>query len=190
MRYVQTRILIATGFVIMGAAFVYSSHLTLDVDFRTLVMMRAAQTAGLAFLFVPISTIAYTTLPRELNGDATALFVMFRNVFGSIGIALASAMIIQRMQIHQSYLARWATPFHQPYNELVDRYEKALIAMGRSASSAHEAAVGKVYQVFEAQAAVLSYSDVFFYAGMVAFAVAPFCFLLSPGKGGGGAAVH
>ncbi len=75
MKFIQTRVLIATGFIIMGAAFVYSSQLTLDIDFRTLVLMRSAQTAGLAFLFVPISTIAYTTLPRELNGDATALFV-------------------------------------------------------------------------------------------------------------------
>jgi len=186
MRFVQTRILIAAGFVIMGAAFVYSSQLTLDIDFRTLVIMRSAQTAGLAFLFVPISTIAYTTLPRELNGDATALFVMFRNVFGSIGIAIASSMIIQRMQVHQSYLAQWATPFHQPYNELVARYEATLLASGHAASSAHDVAVGKVYQVFQAQAAVLGYSDVFLLAGAVAFAVAPLCFLLSGVKGGGG----
>lgn len=190
MRFIQTRILIAAGFLIMGAAFVYSSTLTLNIDFRTLVMMRAAQTARLAFLFVPISTIAYTTLPRELNADATALFVMFRNVFGSIGIAVASSMIIQRLQVHQSYLAQWATPFHQPYNELVDRYQRALIAMGHTANSAHDAAVGKVYQVFQAQAALLGYSDVFLLAGAVAFAVAPLCFLLSSVRGGGGAAVH
>ncbi len=57
---------------------------------KTLVFMRTFQTAGLAFLFVPISTIAYMTLPRELNGDGAALFAMFRNIFGSIGIALAN----------------------------------------------------------------------------------------------------
>jgi MFS transporter, DHA2 family, multidrug resistance protein len=52
--------------------------------------MRSEQTAGLAFLFVPIGVIAFTTLPRELNGDATALFTMFRNVFGSIGFAVST----------------------------------------------------------------------------------------------------
>ena len=77
-------------------------------------MMRTAQTTGLAFLFVPISTIAYITLPRELNGDATALFTMFRNVFGSIGISLATAMITERTQVHQSYLSKWASHLTSP----------------------------------------------------------------------------
>ncbi len=62
--------------------------------------------------------------------------------------------------------------------------------MGHAASSAHDVAVGKVYQVFQAQAAVLAYSDVFLLAGAVAFAMAPLCFLLSAGKGGRAAAAH
>jgi DHA2 family multidrug resistance protein len=152
-------------------------------------MMRSAQTAGLAFLFVPISTIAYATLPRELNGDATAFFTMVRNVFGSIGISVSNAMITERTQIHQSYLARWASPFHQPFNELIARSERTLTAMGRAATAVHDIAVGQAYQAFRAQAAVLAYSDVFLFAGVVAFAVVPVCFLLSGTKGGGGA-VH
>ena len=124
MKIVPIRYVIAAGFFIMGLAFIFSSMLVAYIDFRTLVLMRALQTAGLAFLFVPISTVAFSTLPRELNGDATALYAMFRNVFGSIGISLASAMIIERTQVHQSYLAQWASPFHQPFNELIARYEK------------------------------------------------------------------
>jgi DHA2 family multidrug resistance protein len=188
MRVIQTRFIIAAGFFIMGCAFVYSSKLAVNIDFKTLVMMRSAQTAGLAFLFVPISTIAYATLPRELNGDATALFTMFRHVFGSIGISISNAMITERTQIHQSYLARWASPFHQPFNELIARSERTLTAMGRAASAVHDIAVGQAYQAFRVQAAVLAYSDVFLLAGVVAFAVVPFCFFLSGNKGGAGAA--
>ncbi len=189
MRVFQTRFIIAAGFFIMGCGFVYSSRLTPNIDFTTLVIMRSAQTAALAFLFVPISTIAYATLPRELNGDATALFTMFRNVGGSIGISVATAMITERTQIHQSYLARWASPFHQPFNELIARSERTLMAMGRAASAVHDVAVGNVYQVFRVQAAVLAYSDVYLLAALVAFAVVPFCFFLS-GKKGGAGAVH
>ena len=132
MRVVQTRFIIAAGFFIMGCAFVYSSKLAVDIDFKTLVMMRSAQTAALAFLFVPIATITFATLPRELNGDATALFAVFRNIFGSIGVSVATAMITERTQVHQSYLARWASPFHQPFNELIARSERTLTAMGRA----------------------------------------------------------
>ena len=132
MRVVQTRFIIAAGFFIMGCAFVYSSKLAVDIDFKTLVIMRSAQTAALAFLFVPIATITFATLPRELNGDATALFAVFRNIFGSIGVSVATAMITERTQIHQSYLARWASPFHQPFNELIAHSERTLTAMGRA----------------------------------------------------------
>lgn len=190
MKIFQTRFIIAAGFFIMGSAFLFSSMLVPNVDFGTLVLMRAAQTAGLAFLFVPISTITFSTLPRELNGDATALYAMFRNVFGSIGISLASAMIIERTQVHQSYLAQWASPFHAPFNELIARYERTLTAMGRAAGAAHDAAVGQVYQLYREQAAVLAYSDVFLFTAAVAFAVVPFCFILSGVKGSGRGAAH
>ncbi|TPV98105.1 MAG: Multidrug export protein EmrB [Beijerinckiaceae bacterium] len=189
MKIVQTRFIIAAGFFIMGLAFLFSSTLAPNIDFKTLVLMRAAQTAGLAFLFVPISTITFSTLPRELNGDATALFAMVRNIFGSIGISVASAMVIERTQVHQSYLAQWASPFHQPFNELIARYERTLMTMGYDVSTVHDVAVGRVYQLYRAQAEVLAYSDVFLFTAVVALAVVPFCFILSSAKGGGRAAM-
>ncbi|HXY57860.1 MAG TPA: DHA2 family efflux MFS transporter permease subunit [Methylocystis sp.] len=186
MPLVQTRILIFIGFLCMGASFIYSMSLSLQIDFKTLVTMRAAQTFGLAFLFVPISTIAFTNIPRQLNGDATALFVMVRNVAGSIGISIASAMVLRQSQVHQAYLSQWTTPSHQPYNEFVNTYQQALIAMGRTAGAAHVEAVGRVYQDYQQQAATLAFIDVFLVSALVAFTVAPFCFLLSSRKGGGG----
>ena len=189
MPLVQTRFLIATGFLCMGASFFYSMQLTLDIDFNTLMLFRAAQTLGLAFLFVPISTIAFINIPRALNGDATALFVMLRNVFGSVGISVASAMILRRSQAHQAYMSQWASTLHQPFNTLVETYERALLAIGRTASAAHQEALGKVYQVYQDQAATLAYADVFLVAGIISVAVAPFCILLlTPTKGGAGRA--
>ncbi|HYA79968.1 MAG TPA: DHA2 family efflux MFS transporter permease subunit [Methylocystis sp.] len=191
MPLVQTRILIFIGFLAMGASFIYSMQLTLQIDFKTLVYMRAAQTFGLAFLFVPISTIAFANVPRRLNGDATALFVMLRNVFGSIGISVASALVLRRAQVHQAYLSQWTTPLHQPYNALVDTYQQALIAMGRTATAAHDQAVGQVYQAYQQQATTLAFIDVFLVSAVLSFIIAPFCFLLSSRKGGGGpAAAH
>jgi DHA2 family multidrug resistance protein len=185
MTVLQTRYVIALGFLIMGCALIYSSGLAPNIDFRTLMMMRMFQTAALAFLFVPISTIAYLTLPRELNGDGAALFAMFRNVFGSIGISLSTAEITQRSQVHQTYLSQWASPFHQPFQALIAAYEQTLRAMGRAGAAVHDVAVGQVYQAYRLQATVLAYSDVFYYCAIVAFVMVPFCFLLSAKTGGG-----
>ena len=191
MTMIQTRYIIAVGFTVMGCALLYSSTITPNIDFKTLVLMRTAQTAGLAFLFVPISTVTYTTLPRRLNGDGAALFSMFRNVFGSIGISLSTAEVTQRSQVHQTYLSQWASPFHQPYETLIATYEASLRAMGRAGAAVHSTAVGQVYTAFHAQATILAYADVFYYAALISFMVVPFCFLLSAKTAGGSAAgVH
>ncbi|UVK40716.1 DHA2 family efflux MFS transporter permease subunit [Mesorhizobium sp. AR10] len=186
MTVVQARFVVATGFFVMGCALFCSSHLAPNIDFSTLVLMRSWQAAALAFLFVPISTITYLTLPRELSGDGAALFSMARNVSGSIGISTATALVTRRSQVEQSYLSEWASPFHQPYNALVAQYEHSLLATGHAAGSVHGLAVGEVYQVFRTQVAVLAYSDVFLFFSLAAFFAVPFCFLLSGKKAAGG----
>lgn len=179
MKVVQTRFIIATGFFIMGCALAFSSGLTPDIDFTRLVEMRVFQTIALGFLFVPISTLAYQTLPRELNSDGAALYAMFRNVAGSIGISAATALVVQRSQAHQTYLGQYTSPFHQPYDALVAQYERTLISMGHAAHAVHDIAVGRIYQVFRTQVAILAYSDVFLIFSALAFFVVPFCFLAS-----------
>jgi DHA2 family multidrug resistance protein len=188
MKVIATKYVVAFGFFVMGCSFIYSSGLAPNIDFGTLVLMRSCQSAALAFLFVPISTVTYLTLSRDLRGDGAALFSMFRNVFGSIGISASTALVTERSQIRQSYLAGDASPFHSGYNDLVNTYEHAITAMGRSDASPHTIAVGQVYQVFRTQVSVLAYSDVFLILSFVAFAVVPLCFLLSGQKAAGDAA--
>jgi DHA2 family multidrug resistance protein len=180
------RNLIAIGFIVMGFSFLYSSHLTATIDFNTLMGMRMFQTAALAFLFVPISTVAYSTLPRERNGDAVALFAMFRNVFGSIGISLATASVAQRMQAHQSFLAEKASPFNQGYLDLLAATESSLRALGHPAAAARDMALGQVYRIIRTQSAIMAYNDTFVYCAIVAFAVVPFCFLMTSKRSTGG----
>jgi DHA2 family multidrug resistance protein len=117
---------------------------------------------------------------------------MFRNVAGSIGIATSTAMIQQRSQLHQSYLSQWMSPSWQPFNNLVSRYQASLIALGHPAALARQMALGRVYQDFLHQVSVMAYSDVFRGCSIVAFALVPLCFMLSPIKGGrqGGGGGH
>jgi DHA2 family multidrug resistance protein len=176
---IPTKYLITCGFTIMGFALVFSSHLVPNMTFTRLAMMRGAQTIGLAFMFVPISTIAYSSLPREMNGDAAALYTMFRNVFGSIGISTATALITTRTQMRQSYLSQWMTPLNQPYNALLQRDQATLLSMGHAASTTQQTAIGLIYQTFRTQASVLAYSDVFMFCAIGAFCIVPLTFLFS-----------
>jgi MFS transporter, DHA2 family, multidrug resistance protein len=186
MRVVQVRWLIAIGFTLMAASLVYTNTLVQTIDYRTMALMRSAQTAGLGFLFVPISVMAYYSLPKSFSADAAALFTMFRNVSGSIGISLATAMVTERTQARQAHLSTWLTPLNQAFNALVAQNERMLQSMGRAASNLHQDAVNYTFQVLRTQSSVLAYADVFMYCAVVAIAVVPLTLLLSPAKASGG----
>jgi DHA2 family multidrug resistance protein len=189
MTVVPTKYIVAFGFTAMGAGLTYSMQLVPNIDYDTLAKMRAAQSFGIALLFVPISTLAYATLPKELNSDAAALYTMFRNLSGSIGISLSTAMVTERTQIRQSYLAGHLNPFNPAYNQTIERYQQTLLGMGRAAETTMTTATGQMYQMLRTQAQVLAYSDVFMFCAIGAFCVVPFAFLFSgvTAKGGGGA---
>ncbi|MEO8713773.1 MAG: DHA2 family efflux MFS transporter permease subunit [Acetobacteraceae bacterium] len=180
----QTRHLIAFGFFVLGCAALYAHRLTPDIDFATMATWRAFQTIGLAFLFVPNSTISYSTLPRALNPDATALYSMFRNISGSVGISVAAAITAQRLQVHRAYLAAHLTPFDQGYVDTLAGIVRTLRAAGRTAAQAQEAAMGLLNHLLTQQAAVLAYLDVFALSAIGAFAAIPLTFLFRDTKAG------
>jgi MFS transporter, DHA2 family, multidrug resistance protein len=186
MTRIATRYIVMFGFFLMGCACFYSAGLVSNIDFKTLVYMRSAQTAALGFLFVPISQIAYLTLPLRYRSDGAAIFSMFRNVFGSIGISISSAMVTERTQIDQANLSKFMTPLHAGYNEYLQKAEATIMTLGRAPSTIESVAQGQLYQTYMKQAATLAYSNVFMYASVIAFCVVPFCFLITKKKASGG----
>ena len=178
---------IAIGFTIMGFSLIYSHYLVPTLDFWTLAKMRAFQTTGLGFMFVPISTIAFATLPRSANADASALFTMSRNYFGSLSISAATALVQDRTQVRQAYLTDHATPLDPGFSYTMRQVEQALLAQGHAAATTAEGATGWLYQQLHTQASVLAYSDVFLATAILSFCIVPLCFMLRQAKGGGGA---
>ncbi len=182
---VQTRFMIGTGFFIMGWALLYSHRLTPNMDFKTLASMRMFQTLALAFLFVPISTISYVSIPKSMNGDAASLYTMFRNIAGSIGISLATAQVTSRTQVHMVYLSQYMTPLWQPFNDALAQLRNGLMMNGTSP----QLAMPLMYNNFVTQATILAYQDVFEECAILAFCAVPLCLLFSPikaSKGGRG----
>ena len=190
MRFVATKYIVAFGFVVIGAGLAYSMLLAPDIDYATLAKMRAAQSIGIALLFVPISTLSYATLPKTLNGDAAALYTMFRNVSGSIGISLATAMVTERTQVRTAHLVSHLNPFDPQYVQLLQRTSNTLLGLGHGAGTTMGTATGMVYQTLRTQAQVLAYSDVFMFCAVGAFCVVPFAFLFSSVKASGGGGGH
>lgn len=185
MKKVQTRFLIATGFLILAAALFYAGTLYPSIDFRTLALMRTLQTLGLAFLFVPISTTAYATLPPHLNGDAASLYTMFRNVGGSVGIALSTALVTEHTQVHMAHLAARMTPFDQAFNDALQRHGATLMGRGVALTEQMSTAAAYLYHTLQSQAAIMAYVDAFHIAALLTLAMVPLALATKPAKASG-----
>ncbi len=179
----DTRYIIAFGFVSLGSALAYATHLTPNLSFFHLATLRLTQTFGLAFLFVPNSTISYSTLPRRLNTDASSLYVMFRNVSGSLAISLATAMITQQTQVHRAYMSRWLNPFNPNYTQLLSGMEQTLRNQGVDATALASTANGLLNQTLTGQASIMAYQDVFTLTATASFCMVPLVFLFKRSKG-------
>lgn len=186
MGFVAPKYLIAGGGFALALSLYYSMHLVPYIDYFTLALMRAAQTAALSLLFVPISTVSYATVPRELNGDATALFTAARNVLGGIGISVSTALLTDHQQIRQAHLVHNLTPTNQPYQVLLQDVQQALVNAGHSMGDAVRSAPGQVFQMLQGQAGVLAYNDVFLLTGLMALVMIPAALLMSNAKSSGG----
>jgi len=163
----------------LAGALFYSMHLVPDEDFYHLALARASQTAALAFLFVPISTIAYTTIPDEQQGDAAALFSMSRNVFGGLGISLATALVTEHEQINQQALVPHLVDAYQPYQVALQQVQQSLVANGTALTQAMSNARLEINQMLQLQTAVLAYIDVFFITGLLSLTLVPAALLMT-----------
>ncbi len=184
---VQARYLIALGFGITAFALYQMTHINLQIDFRTAVIWRIYQSAGMAFLFIPITTAAYFGVPREKNNDVSGLLNLARNVGGSVGISFVATAIARHAQQHQNFLVAHATPFDTAYRAMVDSAASAMTTRGISAVEATHAAQGRIFQQILAQAQVLAYGDILTVMAVAAVFVVPICFLMQkndPTEGG------
>jgi DHA2 family multidrug resistance protein len=158
---VQPRYLIAGGLIGMSAAMYYMTNFDMQISFGTLVMARCFQTASMAFLFVPINTIAYAGLPPGKSNSASALINLMRNLGGSVGISAVTTMLARRGQFHQNRLVGHVSPYDPAYQSAISKAIENLIHHGALPGEAMQRALASIYQTLQQQAQMLSYVDTF-----------------------------
>jgi DHA2 family multidrug resistance protein len=160
-RKVQPKHLIAFGFILSTFALYHLSGLETQVSFRAIALARVFQAAGIAFLFVPINTLAYSGLPEGKSSNASALINLMRNLGGSVGIALSTTMLLRRGQIHQDRLVSHLTLTSVPFQQQLHTMTQHLMSQGTTTLPPNQRANAIIMGQVQSQAAALSYLDVF-----------------------------
>jgi MFS transporter, DHA2 family, multidrug resistance protein len=183
---VDARWLIAIGFVLSALALYHMTIIDQQIDFRTAMMLRVYTACGLAFLFVPLNTIAYTGIPAEKNDDVSSMINLARNIGGSVGIALSSTIVARRMQLHHHDLAMHATNYDLRLREFSGQVQGLLHLHGLSHSNALDQTYARIYLGLNGQATTMGYIDAFYVMAVISALMVPLVFLMKrsdPGRG-------
>jgi DHA2 family multidrug resistance protein len=187
---VGPKTLITIGLVIAGVSLWLTSHIDLQVDYWTITGYRVLQGVGIAFLFVPISTVSFSRLPPEKSNAASALFNLARNLGASFGIATVTNVVVRQSQVHTNQLISHAAAGNAPYTRLVGGLTQRLVQSGSSAFDASRQATALVSRLIAQQAGALAYLDAFRFVAIACFVMLPLTLLIKNVPLGKGAAVH
>ncbi len=175
-RVKDPRMLVAGGYFVTALGLYNLTRLDLDVPFGTVVLWRALQVAGLAFVFIPISTLNYVGVPREKNNQISALSNFARNLGGSFGTAMLTTFLERTAQTHQQTLAANATAGGYAYATYIAQMQSAMLSMGKNATA--QFAQGQAYQELLRQSSMLSYQNAFWVLSIAIFCLVPVPFLM------------
>jgi MFS transporter, DHA2 family, multidrug resistance protein len=182
---VPPRYLIAFSFAVVSLSMLYYSSFNPQTDYFHYAMARAIQGFGYAFLFVPVSVLAYSFLPPGKNNKGSSLTNLARNWGGSFGVAFINTMHERRMDLHSDRLSRTADLASPLFHSRIDNLTKSFERLGFSHFDSVQHARGMVYNQLNQQASLLGFTDCFRYMAIIALVGIPLALMTRRFRPGG-----
>src|SRR5213082_2282989 len=112
MRFIEARTLIVTGLSLTALSLFQMTAWTDQTGVPEIVTISILQGFGFGLVFVPLSTVAFLTLPNHLRTDGTSMLTLMRNVASSIGITLVIAQLTEGSRRTYAILSEHDNPFN------------------------------------------------------------------------------
>jgi len=112
LRYIEARTLIVSGLSLTCLSLFYMTAWTDQTGVTEIVTLSIVQGFGFGLVFVPLSTVAFLTLPTHLRTDGTSMLTLMRNVASSIGISVVIAQLTEGSRRTYAILSQHVTPFN------------------------------------------------------------------------------
>jgi MFS transporter, DHA2 family, multidrug resistance protein len=182
---VQPKYLIAAGAIIVAVSMYVLTNLTPDLNFWFFAKARMLIGLGLPLIFIPIMAASYDGIPAGKTDQASALMNAARNTGGSIGVSIASNVLVHREQFHQSRLVENTIPSSISYQDTLQQVTHYFVVQGSSLLQARQQAIAWIGQQIQTQASLLAYIDVFWTLMVISLAAVPLALVLRKIKLGG-----
>jgi len=168
---IEPRLLIFCGMLMLVASLYILTTLSLDARQDSLAIVAFLQGCGSGLLFLPLTLLVFSTLPREFHNEGSTLFALTRNVSGAAGISVIQAMTIRDAAAVQSRLVEHVRPDNPVLTWRYPDFE----ALEPSSAGAM---IGEIMR----QASMTAYVDAFRAIFFLAVIMAPLCLLMRGAK--------
>ena len=158
---VPARVLVATGSFIIAMSCFLNADLTADTSGTELMLPQALRAIGFPLFAIPLMTLATTGLPPRDSADASSLTNIFRNLGGSVGIALLASLTQSREQVHFSALAERVSANADKTSGRLEQLTGFFMSRSGDAANAQGEAVAMLAGQMHHQATIMAYSDAF-----------------------------
>lgn len=182
-RGVKQQYLVSAGMVFF---FIYSYWgyliLTPDTGKDAFFNMLIVRGIGLGLLFVPITTLALSTLKGREIGEGAAFTGMMRQLGGSFGVAVITTYLARQNMLHRNDLVSKLDINNPSVMQRVEGLQQSFMAKGMPADVALKSGYKILDYTVTKQAQVMSYMDVFLYLGLMFLICVPFVLWTKSGK--------
>ncbi len=182
----DSRKLLSIGLIVGGGTLFWLSRLNLQAGYWDIFWPQLVQGAGMSLMFVPLTTVAMDSIPRERMGNATSLFNLMRNLGGSIGIALTGTLLARHQQAMTALYGANVTAYDPTAQALFARTHAAFVAGGADSATATNRTYAALFGMLQRQAGMVSFVGQFELLGMLFLVLLPLVLLMKRPRGGGG----
>jgi DHA2 family multidrug resistance protein len=174
----DARFLVIFGLCVLAASMFMMSHYNLQIGFWDAVWPRLVMGVGMAFLFVPLTTVTFAFMRPQDISMGTGLFNLVRNVGGSLGIAGVTTILARRAQFHYMRLAENVSAYDPGVQQALRTAVGQLTTTGQDYWTAQKQALGLTYAGVVRQASLMSFVDCFWLMGMAMVIMLPLVFIM------------
>ena len=182
-RGLKQQYLVALGMLIF---FIYSywgyTILTPDTGKDAFFWMLIVRGLGMGMLFIPITTLALSTLKGQQIGQGASFTGMMRQLGGSFGIAIITTYMARQNMVHRNDLVSKMQFDNPAVQQRLSGLQHTYISKGMAPDVALNAAYKSLDYMVTKQAAVLSYMDVFLIIGLLFLFCIPFVLMVKGNK--------
>lgn len=172
------KFLIGAGLLINAFSFWELSVISLDVGFWDIFYPQVWQGIGFGLIFVALSTVTLSTVDKANMTDASGLYNVVRQVFGSVGIALSATFLTRDETIFHSYLTEKVTSVSDSATMWLGSLQSYFFNQGFDNETASAMSMRMVEGLITKHGAMMAFNHVFFMVSVLFIISFPMIFLL------------